>query len=729
MTSAPPFPSPNIPPRISSEPEIDLRGLMMILWRRRVLILGLLLVLLSLVAIVLSFIQPRYKAKSLVHLNNPVTAGGSPELQALAGLTKRDNTMILSEIEIVRSRGLAQHIVMRLNLLADPGFNPRFAAHKNAALNGNFKTARLPPEIAQRDMDAVVTNFLKYLDARAIPGSNVMQISYLSPDPTRAAFIANAVADAYIAQRLENKMKSSRRVSSWLDRRLEELREQVRMAAQNVADYRAQHDLNEGVRGDMAGEQFSQLNAQLINAQTRQAELQARLAQLKHLSGNAGELQTAAEIINSGLIQKLKLNEAALQQEISDLSARYGPRHPEMIKRVDELRDLRETMAAEMDVIAASVASELKVAGARVAGLKDSLARLQSERHSEGGAIIRLHELQDEARTSRQIFENFLETYKRSAAQDELQESGAQIISYAAAPAMPAYPNKRLILALTAIAGLFAGVSLSFLFEKMDNNFRSAGQLEAALGFPCFALIPKVANLTGKAAADYILARPASVAAEAIRTLRTVLGLRGKEKGGPKVVTVTSSFPGEGKTTLSAWLGRMAAKSGEKVIIIDADLRRPKIHHSFGQKNTLSLVDYLTGEKTLEEIVQIDERSGLHILYGRAVPGSALQLIGGARMEKLVAALRQSYDLVIIDSPACMAVSDARILATLSDQLLYAVAWEETPRAIVAGGVKQFTDLDFEKIGFILTNVDVQKHVRYGYGDTVYYYGRNDKYS
>ena len=196
----------------------------------------------------------------------------------------------------------------------------------------------------------------------------------------------------------------------------------------------------------------------------------------------------------------------------------------------------------------------------------------------------------------------------------------------------------------------------------------------------------------------------------------------------PKVITITSSLPDEGKTTLSVWMARLAAKSEEKVIIIDCDLRCPRLHKAFGKKPEYTLVEYLTGRATLEQVIEKDKTSGAHIIYARPVPNNALDLLGKERMRNLINSLRERYDLVILDTPANMAVSDARLMAAQSDRTLYAVSWDDTPREVVNAGVKNFADFGYDALSFVLTNVDVKRHSRYGYGDAISYYNRYKKY-
>lgn len=736
------YPYKRVRPSENTDVDIDIRALLLMLWRRKLIIVGVMLVGISITILALGFVQPRYSARSLI-LVEPKAEQFSPQIQNVIEFVRAESSMISNEIEIIRSRISARRVIERLNLITDPDFNPRYRqvlsqSGENPDTQERFKTfsfkdnavTSLPADVIEREMASVVTRFLGGLNVRAIPGSNVVEIRYDSANPAKAALIANAVADEYIEQRLAAKFEASRKLTSWLDRRLEELREQVRASEEAVQNYKQRYNITEGAKSAVTVEQLSQLNTQLISAKAEQAEVEARLQEIQNLAQDQSRIETANEVINSRLIQELKRDEADLLRRLSDLSVRYGERHPEIINLKTELVDLQGKLQSEMSKIIEGMRNEVAVVRARVKTLQQGIDEIKDTRHQENEAMIRLGELEREAESNNLIFETFLQTYKRSNEQEELQEPDARVLSYAAVPTRPSYPDRLLMLSLATTLSLFVGLALAFLLEKLDNTFRSANQLENTGHFPCFALIPAVPEVAKeKASADYILSKPSSTLAESVRTLRTVLNLRAQKDGQrPKVVTMTSSFPGEGKTTLSCWLARLAAKSGERVLLIDCDLRRPSVHKALGRSNKHSLVEYLTGKETLEEVVDTGDPTGLHVIYGKSVPNSALDLVSSEKMNSLLAALRQTYDLIIIDSPACLAVSDARVLAMLSDHALYAVAWDRTPREVVMGGIKQFFDLNYDNMAFVLTNVDVRKHVRYGYGDTVYYYGRYKEY-
>jgi len=387
-------------------------------------------------------------------------------------------------------------------------------------------------------------------------------------------------------------------------------------------------------------------------------------------------------------------------------------------------------MKDEMQVVAESLEADLRVSQARVEALEQSLDDVEGVRLTENQANIRLRELARESESNQIIYDTFLKTYKRADQREKLQEAEARVISYATIPRFASYPNKPLFLSLAIAASFFLGIALALLLEKLDNAYKTSLQLENETGYPCFGIVPLALKLDKKKPiGDYILSKPASNVAEAVRTLRMVLNLRSQDPiKRPKVVTITSSLPNEGKTTLSSWMSRVAAKSGEKVIVIDCDLRRPKLHDAFGKKPQNTIVEFLTGRADLDEVIFRDPASGVHAIFARSVPNNALDLLSKQSMKNLIKSLRETYDLVILDSPACLAVSDARLLASESDQTLFAVSWDDTPREVVNAGVKQFADFGYDALAFVLTNVDIRRHSKYGYGDTVYYYSRYKQY-
>lgn len=730
--------------------EIDLKKFLLTLWRRKILILMVMLFCVGATFYFVNIVQPRYTAKALVMIENRVDPG--PELRALISNMRIDTTLILGEAEVLKSRTLARKVIERLDLMNDPEFNPRLEKDEKVAVLSDifggekeaktdeigFKTfsvysqeiASGAPEVTDTQIGLVVDRFLKHVYARPIPGSFVLQVEFTSEDPEKSSLIANAIADTYIAQRLEQKFKSTQRLSQWLDERLETLREQVRESENTIQEFRRQNNLVSGARAEVTAQQLSEINSQIVLAKTKKAEAEARLKQIKGWIKNPASIETTDAAQNSRVIQSLKSQEGEILNRISELAARYGDKHPTMINTKAELEDVRNQIRQELRVVAQGLEADLRVADARVEAMQNSLDDVEDVRQTENQANIRLRELERELESNKIIFDTFLTTYKKSDEREKLQEAEARVISYATVPRLASYPNKPLFLSLSIAASFFLGIALALLMEKFDNAYKTSLQLEKETGYPCFGMVPLAEKIEkDKPLADYVLSKPASNVCESIRTLRMVLNLRAKNKENrPKVVAITSSLPGEGKTTLSAWMGRITAKSGEKVIVIDCDLRRPMLAEAFGKTPQNTIVEYLTGRATLEETIFRDPATNVHVIFARAVPNNALDLISKDRMRNLIGALREQYDLVILDTPACLAVSDARLLASQADQTLFAVSWDDTPREVVNAGVKQFADFGYNTLSFVLTNVDIKKHSRYGYGDAVYYYSRYKEY-
>ena len=316
--------------------------------------------------------------------------------------------------------------------------------------------------------------------------------------------------------------------------------------------------------------------------------------------------------------------------------------------------------------------------------------------------------------------------YENQGNETHTKNTNISVLYFANTPNHPSPPLKVQYLLIGALLSLIFATLVVILAERNRRVYISGKQLEEDLNLPCYALIPRTVGDKGKPLADYVIDHPSSVTAEAIRTLRLTLKLRKTGAIDNKVIALTSSMPNEGKTTIASWLARSAAKAGENVLLIDADLRRPSIHQCLGRSNTISLIEYLGGAHTLDEAIDKTDVSGLHVIYGRAVPNSAMDLLSSDKMEALIQSLRAKYDLIIIDTPACMAVSDALAVQKYSNTLLYSVAWNKTFRETIHSGIDQFhTFLPTDKnqaIATVLTNIDLKKHIEFGYGSAVNYY-------
>jgi len=271
-------------------------------------------------------------------------------------------------------------------------------------------------------------------------------------------------------------------------------------------------------------------------------------------------------------------------------------------------------------------------------------------------------------------------------------------------------------------------VILVFLLERLQNTFRSTEDLETETGSPVLGIVPSVSNLLGRdVVARWITEKPTSSAAEAIRNLQTSIRLSDVDNP-PKIVSVSSSTPGEGKSTLAVWLAQLTAMSGKKVLLIDCDLRKPSVHRSLKISNEYTIIDVLSEACRTADAVQKDDETGLFIITAKDAGGNALDLLSSKQMIDLLKGLREQFDLIVLDAPPILAVADARVIGRLADKVVYVVRWNETPKGLVRTGLKVALEAGIDLAGVVMTQVNTKKHAYYGYHDYGYYYGKYKGY-
>jgi capsular exopolysaccharide synthesis family protein len=434
--------------------------------------------------------------------------------------------------------------------------------------------------------------------------------------------------------------------------------------------------------------------------------------------------------LQSPLIQNLRSQEAQVVRKIAVFKTQLRDAHPTMILARNELTDLTTKIESEVHKIVINQGGELKIAQLRVRNLEGEIDRLQKRIDSQTDAEITLAALETELEANGKLYDTILARLKETGVQDaSLVQADARIISYATVPGSPSFPRKRMIVSTAFVASMILGILIVMLLEQLDSGFRSRDQIEAATGVTVLGMVPHLRSGWFETVEPHndILDRPNTVLGESFRTLRTALLLSNVDDP-PRTVLVTSSVPSEGKSTTALSLARTAAKAEQKCLIIDGDLRHPSLHRAFGVENDIGLIDYLSTDTPLEEIVQIDFRSGAHyILAGQAVPHTT-DLLGSEKMRALLMALREIYDLVVIDTPPVLALSDTLVLVRSVDKTVFLVQWEKTRRETSIAGLRQVIDAGADLAGIVLAQVDLKRQAQYRYGGDVYNAYYNNAY-
>lgn len=660
-------------------------------------------------------IDPQFTASSVISVQrDELLPSAVTQVLGLGESTFEINT----HIEIMQSPEMMNLLIADLSLENDPEFNlpeERVTAYSEAQ---------------KRFM--LVERLRAAISIRPAAGASIIRIEARSKDPVKAATIANRLADIFVKQNMDLKYAEVQRVTEWMDQKRAELQNAMDEDANALREFQA----NSGMIGgnnilQFHNQEFLQLNAKLLETEQKLSDAQNRLEFVRKNMHKQRGLYSIDEVMNSSVISSLKREEARLQAEKSRLATKFGEKHPDVIAVKNDLQTLQSEIHEEVRGIVKNIENNVTLFEKRLADLKKRINEFQGDFRSERKEqLIRLQELQQDAETSRRFYENFLAVYQQAAPQSMLNDSNVKILSYAQPPVFSSYPNKRMLAVLSVMVGLFFAVFLALVLDRMNKTFRSIRDVENYTGFPLYSIVPTVKRQKGKKNTRYVLDRPTSKASESMRNLRMNLSLRARAEENIQIINFTSTNPSEGKSTISAWFAMLSAKAGERVLLIDCDMRRPKQHHNLKMTVNRSLVDYLTDRAALAEIIQKDEPSGLDIIPCKPTPSHALSLLTSAKLQDMLDELRDEYDLIILDAPAAATLSDPYVLSKLSDRTLYVMDYERTDKEQIGHALKQFRDIHYDNIGIVLNKVDFKKsrimtrnHLSYAYLDDVAYGG------
>jgi polysaccharide biosynthesis transport protein len=711
----------------------DLAAFWRVLVRRRWLITLTVLAVMGASTAAISALAPRYRAEALL-----LVGERQPTLLDIQKAVRGEDTEATdSEIEILRSPRIAKLVVEKLGLTKDPLINPelrpknwlaRAAREGKEALTaglesvmpwlhagGDESRAARPPDSAEHEHSAeevavarTADALLERLTVTAKGRSRVVNVAYEASDPRLAAMVANAVADAYIAEQLNAKVQASAQANQWLSQRVADIRDQLVATDREVQNRKAEAGISDGRQVGLVQEQISQLSEQLIAAHEDTVRAEARLQQVRE----AGPSEGVSVLLDSPVIQRLREERVDVQVKIAQAREVYGERNPAVLQMRAELVDLDSALQGEIHKIANAVKGDVEAARDREAALSRNLDDLKAQAARIGATEVDILAQQRDADANRALFDRLLSRAKEAAVESGLQTADAEIVSRADVPDRPAFPNKPLFLAAAFFAALAAAGLLVFCVESLDQGFRDLDEAERELGVPALGFIPYLPRRGAPGPESYAVERPLSTYAEAIRSIHTSLILSDVDRA-PKRILVTSSLPGEGKTSLSVALARLMAAAGKRVILIDCDLRRRNASQLLGAGEGPGLVDCLLGTIAAPDAVLSDPDSGADLLPAGSRASNPADLLGSEAMRRLLAALGTNYDLVIMDSAPVLAVSDTRSFCRLADKVIMIVRWQSTRKAAAAPALKLIAAAGGDVAGTLLTHADTKRLASY----------------
>ncbi len=699
--------------------------------RHKWMILALAVLLAGLTSAGLELVPPTYVAEADVRIDMPQLRGMTDDNTSLLRAPQPSLELVHTEMAALNSPRLALNAVSALGLAALPDYldcPPVPLLELLGDLVDTLRGAAAPvPQCAVSPQHAAKV-LLASLTFGSDRDSFIIEISAAAPDAKLAARTANGYADAYIAWQRTIKVALAQQADEWLSADLAKM--QARMQADDAAveAYRQQHHLislhsrpeagtADGTVDTVAAQRLEQQNTDLSGIVAVLAEKSSTLAQLQQALRD-GHLDAVAPVLGSPVIQLLLAHEAEQSSNLAELRATYGPTYPAVAAASAALARTDGQLHVETDKILRSLAGDVAALSARKAAVAAQVEGATSEVAGESQASVDLAELQRTAATDRTIYETLFVRLKQIDAERRMQQANAAVVVEALPPDFPAYPRKRMIVAGTFMSALVLGIGVAFGREMMSRRFRDAEQVEGEVGLPVIGIFAK----RRRAPQDAVIDQPLSVEAEAVHGVLTHLLGRPNPDGTPlgRVAMVTSALPGEGKSCFTVALGRSAMRAGMSAFVLDCDLRRPMVERLVsGVPRGAPVPAPGPAARDVAELIAevmrtagVDDRSALRHLSLANCVSNPHGLMAWPGLAGMLAYLRGRYDLVLLDTPPVLAVSDALKLGGLADEVVLVIDWNDTPRQAVTAAVRALLRVHIALTGLVMTKVDLRRYAR-----------------
>jgi capsular exopolysaccharide synthesis family protein len=642
-----------------------------------------------------------------------------------------------TQYRLLRSRALAKRTLTALDMWHRPPFGgPLTAVPAPAAFSLSdalsapvrLATEALKPETptfepAPPDEDkaesAAIDRLLVGVTIAPIRNSQLVDVKFRSPDPRLAARVVNELVRQYIAQAEDDRLSVSQDATGWLSKQLAAQREQLEASELALQLYREQHDavaLEDPQ--NIVVQKLADLNGAVTKAKMERIERESRYNQLLSIQRAGGDLDSFPAILSSPYIQQLKSDLAMRQAERQQLRQRFGDKHPTMVKLSAAIESAQAKLDAEVANVVQAVRNEFLAAEAQERSLTEALNTQKSTALAQDRKEIEYGVLRRDVATNRQIYEGLLQRAKEAGISGELQADSVRVVDLAEVPRSPVLPQHPRDLMLGLLIGAALAIGFALVLEHLDNRIKTPDEIAAHLHLPCLGLVPRLAKAKYTGAPLINNGVPANFS-EAFRGLRTSVQFSSAHEGS-RCLVVASTGPGEGKTLVSTNLAIALAQMGQRVLLIDADMRRPTVHVLLGEKQEPGLSNVLVGMTEPSQAVRRSAVPGLWVLPAGRIPPNPAELLGSARFRVFLGKLSEKFDWVILDSPPVMAVTDASVMAHSANGVIFVVGSEMVHRGAARTAVTQLAAADGKLVGVVLNRVNLERD-RYYYAN---YYRR-----
>ncbi|MGQ0507686.1 MAG: GumC family protein [Myxococcaceae bacterium] len=627
-----------------------------------------------------------------------------------------------TQYKVIVSRAVAQRVVDKLGLQNDASFLGY----------SDIKDEKLRAEkMKNADAAGYLQSLIKVQPAK---DTRLAYVIIEDADPSRAALLANEITQAYIAENLALKLQTTENASEWLEDRLSSLEEKSHKSELSLYDFKKDADmLTTSVedRQSMVSQKLNSLNQALIDVRMRIAGLRAHVDTIRGVQAAATNKERWAEELpaakSSGLVEEFKLRLAAQEVDCAELRGRYLEDHPKLVTCREKVKAASADLLRELGNIVGSAEAELREALSKERNLDGLFAAAKAEAFEVNKKQIEFEQIKREADNNQRLHEMVLKRLKEIELSGLLRTSNVRILDSARPNFVPVRPKVRNTILMSAILGLLGGLALAFVLEFLDNSITSQAEIEEKLGVPFLGFVPSIPEERATTITErdlHIHSHPKSAVAECCRAIRTNLLFMTPDKPF-KSLLISSSGPQEGKSTSVINLGIAMAQSGNRVILLDTDMRRPRLHKAFGVPNDIGVSSVVVDPGKFEDAIKSTEVPGLFVLPCGPVPPNPAELLHTQAFSELLRKLSDRFDKIILDSPPLGAVADAAVLSTKADGVLLVLKAGKTSRELARRAVRSVMDVNAKLLGVILNNIDLRDRK---YGDYYYAYRTYGQY-
>lgn len=649
-----------------------------------------------------------------------------------------------TQVEIIKSREVAMRTIDALKLWDYPEFDPR--KKEKSKLQELLENLGVSDAVEAKEWtpatlaDAVYGKFSKQVSIEPVRLSQLAKVSFESSSPALATLVANTLANTYIENDLDARYKMTKQASGWLQERLSSLKTKLDESERSLQNYREKAgivDVKSAAQSG-AGKQIEEVTQRLVETRLRRAEAENAYNQIKSVGKN-GDYSSLPAVVRNNNVSDAMRSQAEAERTMSEVAQRYGFEHPKYVAAEATLKSARENVKRQVDAVVGSVTREYEVAVGTERALEGTLNSARGSIQNLNRKEFELGVLEREVDSNRQIYDMFMKRAKETNVSGDLQSAVARVVDAAVLPNKPVKPQKPQIIAIAFMVGLFVGVLVSLLLDRLDNTIKTTEDVETKLKAPLLTTLPLLdkGDTDRVASARLFLDNPKSIYSEAIRTARTGVLLSAIDLPN-RILLVTSSLPGEGKTTFSINLA-LAHSQTKRTLLIDADMRRPAITKGLDlEAGAKGLSELVAGTVVLDDCLQSVPGSTLSVLGSGRIPPNPLELLLSQKFKATLDELAAIYDVIVIDSPPVELVSDALVISAHATGVIYAVKAADTPYPLARKGLQRIRRAEGEIMGVVLNRFDFKQaekyygeysgYGKYGYGKYGYKAGYGEAY-